>query len=234
MSNKGIGPVLSAGLLAHIDLRIAVTAGCIWRYAGMDPTSKWLGGERAGELISGTKDVEEMLDILSTALNIKKENLRNRVLVRDKPLNRENIKRAASLRPWNASFKVLCWKIGESFVKVKGYDDAYYGHIYEERKAYEIAKNEKGEYADFAAEQLRTKSYGKTTEAYKHYIEGRLPPGHIHARCKRYAVKIFLSHFHQVGYELILNKPAPVPWVIEHGGHVHRMSVPNFISKFNQ
>lgn len=34
----GIGPVLSAGLLAHIDIRRAPTVGHIWRFAGLGPT----------------------------------------------------------------------------------------------------------------------------------------------------------------------------------------------------
>ncbi len=42
----GIGPVIAAGLLAHIDIEKAPTAGHIWRYAGLDPTSKWGKGEK--------------------------------------------------------------------------------------------------------------------------------------------------------------------------------------------
>jgi hypothetical protein len=37
----GIGPVISAGLLAHIDIHKAPTAGHIWRFAGLDPTVRW-------------------------------------------------------------------------------------------------------------------------------------------------------------------------------------------------
>lgn len=37
----GIGPVISAGLLAHVDIDQAPTVGHIWRFAGLDPTSKW-------------------------------------------------------------------------------------------------------------------------------------------------------------------------------------------------
>jgi hypothetical protein len=40
-SIHGIGPVLSAGLLAHIDIEKAPTVGHIWRYAGLDPTVTW-------------------------------------------------------------------------------------------------------------------------------------------------------------------------------------------------
>lgn len=42
----GIGPVIAAGLLAHIDITKAPTVGHIWRFAGLDPTSKWNKGEK--------------------------------------------------------------------------------------------------------------------------------------------------------------------------------------------
>jgi hypothetical protein len=37
----GIGPVISAGMMAHIDIEKARTVGSIWRFAGQDPTVKW-------------------------------------------------------------------------------------------------------------------------------------------------------------------------------------------------
>lgn len=46
MSIVGIGPVITAGLLAHIDIRKAPTVGHIWRYAGLDPSVKWGKGEK--------------------------------------------------------------------------------------------------------------------------------------------------------------------------------------------
>jgi hypothetical protein len=42
----GIGPVISAGLLANIDISRAPTAGHIWRFAGLDPTCKWAKGQK--------------------------------------------------------------------------------------------------------------------------------------------------------------------------------------------
>jgi hypothetical protein len=41
MSITGIGPVIAAGLIAHIDIKKCQTAGAIWRYAGLDPSVKW-------------------------------------------------------------------------------------------------------------------------------------------------------------------------------------------------
>lgn len=46
LSQFGIGPVIAAGFLAHIDISKAPTAGHIWRYAGLDPTVVWKKGEK--------------------------------------------------------------------------------------------------------------------------------------------------------------------------------------------
>jgi hypothetical protein len=42
----GIGPVIAAGLLAHIDIGKAPTVGHIWRFAGLDPTLVWGKGQK--------------------------------------------------------------------------------------------------------------------------------------------------------------------------------------------
>jgi hypothetical protein len=42
----GIGPVIAAGLLCHIDIKLAPTVGHIWRFAGLDPTVKWDKGKK--------------------------------------------------------------------------------------------------------------------------------------------------------------------------------------------
>lgn len=42
----GVGPVIAAGLLAHIDIEKAPTAGHIWSFAGLDPTRKWEKGQK--------------------------------------------------------------------------------------------------------------------------------------------------------------------------------------------
>ena len=42
----GIGPILAAGLMAHIDPRKSYTSGQLWRFAGLDPTSEWGKGQK--------------------------------------------------------------------------------------------------------------------------------------------------------------------------------------------
>lgn len=196
LSIVGIGPVITAGLINHIDVTKCacvvyremkeppphdcpglLTVGHIWRFAGLDPNCSWEKGQK---------------------------------------------------RPWNASLKTLCWKIGESFVKFSNHPDDIYGKIYVQRKALEVERNENNAFAEQAAAQLKRKNFKKTTEAYKNYIIGKLPPAHIHARAKRYAVKIFLAHFHEVAFELQFGKKPPMPYVIEHLGHVDKLTVPNW------
>lgn len=170
----GIGPVISAGLLAHIDITKAPTVGHIWRFAGIDPTQKWEKGQR---------------------------------------------------RPWNATLKTLCWKAGQSFMKLSGRDDCYYGQIYKQRKAYEIERNERGDNKEIADEII--KKIGKTTEAYKSLIVGKLPPGQIDARSRRYAVKLFLSHMHGAWYEKHYDEKPPLPYPIAILGHAHMIHRPH-------
>lgn len=40
----GIGPVIAAGYLAHIDIEKAPSVGHIWAFAGLDPNRKWEKG----------------------------------------------------------------------------------------------------------------------------------------------------------------------------------------------
>lgn len=194
----GIGPVLSAGFLAHIEMdpwicanrhklkvacrpqhpcagelckRIPLRAvGSVWRFSGQDPTSVWEKGKK---------------------------------------------------RPWNARLKVLCWKTGESFVKNQNRKNDVYGKLFVQKKAEEQAKNEAGEFAEQAKAVLLRKKIGKDTEAYKAYSVGKLPPAHIHARARRWTIKIFLYHWFAEAYRRRWNKEAPMPYVIEHLGHTH-------------
>lgn len=178
-SIDGIGPIIAAGLMAHIDITKAPTAGHIWAFAGLDPTREWKKGEK---------------------------------------------------RPWNAKLKTLCWKIGESFVKVSGKETAFYGHIYRERKELETRMNEEFAFKEQAEAKLKKYNIGKTTDAYKAYSIGKLPPAHIHARAKRYAVKLFLAHYHEIAYINHFKVAPPAPYPIAILGHAHKIDPPNAMS----
>ena len=130
-------------------------------------------------------------------------------------------------RPWNARLKSICWFAGESFVKNKFRENCLYGHLYDKRREYEEAKNEAGQYSDQAEHILATRNFKKDTKAKTFYSEGKLPPGHIHARCKRYAVKIFISHFFEVGYRLHNDgAEPPKPFSLAEMGLTKKIEVP--------
>lgn len=46
LSLHGVGPVIAAGMLAHLDIERAPTAGHFWRFSGLDPTCEWKKGEK--------------------------------------------------------------------------------------------------------------------------------------------------------------------------------------------
>lgn len=167
-ANKGVGPVIAAGIISRIDIHKAEHPSSIWRYAGLAPGQK----RKKGQLVD-----------------------------------------------WNPDLKRICWLLGESFVKVSGYNDAVYAKLYLSHKAKEQAQNENGHYTALAAEILATKNFDKTSDAYKAYSSGKLPPAHLHARAKRYAVKRFLSDLY-AQWRAMEGLPVSVPWALsEYGGH---------------
>ena len=177
----GIGPIISAGLSAHIDIEKAPTAGHIFRFAGLVDGIVWNKGEK---------------------------------------------------RPWNADLKCLTWKIGQSFMKVRGVSDrTFYGMVYERRKAMEQTRNAAGEFKTQAEKALTAKSYKRVTVAKTEYEAGKLPPGHIDARARRYAVKLFLSHWWEIAYEQHHGREAPSPYAIGVLGHGHYIS-PEFVIRY--
>lgn len=175
-SITGIGPVISAGFLAHIDIEKSPTVGHMWRFAGLDPTVQWLPKQK---------------------------------------------------RPWNAQLKTLCWKAGQSFMKLNNNPNCLYGILYKERKVYEVNRNEAGGNAARAAQILTEKNFGKDTEAYGHLMAGHLPPAQIDARARRWAVKMYLSHMQTVWWWDKYNVPPPVPYVIGIMGHIDYIEPPN-------
>ena len=242
-SITGIGPVLTAGLLAHIDISRSKHAGALWRYAGLDPTIEWLGKDKADKLVRGVMGKATIVDnshiiAIASSTNRLPENIRRLAIQQhgDKELtkkdgdlgfSRDDLIKTVSRQPWNARLKVLTWKVGESFVKVQNREGGeFYGDLYIQRKDSEEMKNAAGEFKEQAL--AAAKRVSKSSDAYKHYSKGFLSPGHIHSRAKRWVTKIFLCHYFEVGYEIMHGKPPDRPWVIVHGDHSDYIKPPNW------
>jgi hypothetical protein len=170
----GIGPILAAGLAAHIDPEKAQSVSAVWKFAGLAP-----GFDR---------------------------------------------KQKGVKLPYCGRLKTLCWKIGESFVKVSGKDGATYGKLYAQFKSDEVSRNENGLYAIAAARELSTKKITekKTKETLQ---SGKLIDAHLHSRAKRRTVKIFLSHYWVKGREArgLDVRPPYAMTVLGHDGMIEAM-----------
>lgn len=248
---KGIGPVLAAGLLAHIDITKAPTTGRIWRYAGLDPTAIW---PSAADSAKWVKDNGLNIELAARTFGRNPENLRRLATTDSKgkevKLTATTLAKALSRRPWNTTLKTTCWKIGQSFRYLSSDQECFYGQIYRQRKLQEIDRNDCGDNAQAAAKALPR--IGSSTEAYK-WLSGcypagttrelleipsaqrlawlkkrelepgkgvqMLPPDQLDARARRYAVKLFLSHFHDEYYRRHYGKEPPFPYAISVLGH---------------
>ena len=191
----GIGPVISAGLLAELDIRVARTVGQFWSFAGLNPDKTWDKGAK-------------------------------------RPWN-------ARLKT------LAAFKLGECFVKTVNSPNSYYGKLYRERKTSETAQNLQGKFSQQAQNELDRKKFDKQTDAYlwlsgcltqaaAEQVLGRnvvgaarslagapgsgiqmLPPAHTHARARRYAVKIFLSHLHNVMWRDYFGTEPLKPFILQ-------------------
>lgn len=223
----GIGPVIAAGLMAHIDIRRCRAASGIWRLGGLDPSVKWIGRTQGDAVIADVvgdskRILIEHIEEISRRTNLGFEMLeRFTRLYGEGKLTRTALSRAVSRRPWSADFKVLCWKIGDSFMKQSGNPKCKYGQFYAMRKQLEIQRNERGEFKDQAAGYLKEKRYAKATESFKAYDKGRLPDMQITRRAARYATKLFLAHWFDEAWRDAFATEPPKPYAIQHLGHVH-------------
>lgn len=218
----GIGPVLSAALLAIIDIRLCPTVGHIWSFGGQDPKLRWLGKDKARQIVSDVVGEGRLtvghLPGIATAAGRKLDTLMQK-FAGDK-LNRKDLIAYLSKRPWNARLKTTCWKIAKSFVYVSNHPKDIYGKHYAKQKAIYKQKNDAGGFADRAKRILEEKRFDKSTDTYAALISGKLSDGHIDAMAMRWTVKLFLSHWHDHAYRSHFGNPPPNPYPMAHLGHV--------------
>lgn len=237
--NRGIGPVLAAGLMAHIDITRAPTVGHLWRFAGLDPTVEWLGTERGEEVVKeacGTRGwgsravTEDELALVANVVNRRMENIRNLAQDDAGKITPKSLAAAVAKRPYSANLKTLCWKIGESFKNFHKRDDCFYGHLYALRRDQERQWNLDGRFKEQAELKMSTPKGrpGPNTEAYKWYTDGKLPPSRIILRAQRWAVKIFLSHWQYVEYLDRYGVEPAKPYVLTLPGHDTAIAIPHW------
>ncbi len=227
----GIGPVLSAGLLAHLGARpIPPTVGHWWRYAGLDPTQQWLGQDQLKRLYDETPgdDLEMRVRAMAHTVGRDPETVLRDATTNFKTGEVSKLTKTKALKslariPFNRPLKTLCWKVGDQMVKLGNKEDAFYAKFYRDRKAQEIARNERGDRANLAAKTLREKPNHAQADIYK---QGKLPDGRIDLMARRATVKLFLSHLHELWYEKQNGQKPPHPFSTTIKGHAHYIKPP--------
>ena len=201
----GIGPVISAGILAHIDINKAPTAGHIMSYAGLVEGRTWEKGQK--------RPWNAGLKTLFYKVGESFVKFSNRPECKYGKLWRERkeheIERNVSGELADQATRALAAKNFGTATDAR----AWYGGCFTAEHGREI----------FAADAAtRLELFAKHKGAPGSGLP-MLPPAHIHARARRWAVKIFISNLHEVWFELATGRKAPVPYAMAHLNHAHKI-----------
>jgi hypothetical protein len=266
----GIGPVITAGLISHLDITRSTTAGHFLRFCGLDPTLVWEKGQKRPysafmKTLTAFKAGESFVKFQN-----HKNDTYGKLFVERKA--KEMTRSVHGQSADDAAMKLAKFKIGED---TEAY--AWYAGCLTEASAKTIlydtppekrlglALKLKGEPCltktdidlireDMGNESVKVRSCGDNRQDIKaiknQYRVSRLklalelakkngdgvpmlPPAQIHARARRYAITIFLSHLHHVMYVDYFGREPPIPYVFQHGDHLgnahsHYIPPPNW------
>ena len=120
--------------------------------------------------------------------------------------------------PYNPDLKKCLYNVGDCFVK-NANRGSLYGRIYQERLVHEQMLNEQCAYKDQAERLLAEKNYDQKKDTYKWLAQGKLSPGHLCMRARRYAEKLFVSHVWEAMYYIEKGQEPPFHYTIAHQGH---------------
>lgn len=218
MQIKGIGPVISSYLWAHLNLDECPTVGAFYSYAGLnDNNNPWLGTESARLIVKEaygslgydkkhkadarvyayiSAETKRRIDIIKRGVATAKEASKKKKLS-----DYDALIKYLAKPPYNVALKEMCcFKIPRLGFLLNSRRGSLYGELYIERKALEEQNNNRLQYADQAAVVLeRRKKYLKK-EDIKTLESGKLLDSHLTTRALRRSVKIFLSHFWECAY----------------------------------
>jgi len=205
-----IGPLVGAGLNAFIDPEKGTTASQVWRYAGFDPSCKWWWNEaevqtvlKSAKLQFGEPDLEETVRWIAKEINVGYHSFLKRCYIPSDPnITWRSLRYGIKRLPWNRKLKLICYHLGMVFLRNRDNKDHFYGQAYDYRKKFEEARNEKGYYKNMAREKLKARyaTIDREGSPYLAFIEDKIPPHHVDKIARRWVIKLFLEHFHQVSF----------------------------------
>ncbi len=200
------------------------TVGQIWRFAGMDPTSHWEKGTKrpwnaklkvlcwkAGE--SFYKVQNNPKDVYGHLIAQRKELETSRNYAGEFSDQARAILAAKNFSKDTESYQWYSGCLTLESAKLLRHDLAQLEPIDANLKG-DAKKKAKREF-DKKRRAIFAQYCGKPGSGVP-----MLPPAHIHARACRWGVKIFLYHWFAEAFRRKWNKEPPMPYVIEHLGHV--------------
>lgn len=240
LRNNGIGPALCCALLGNLDITKAPHAGNFISYCGLNDNNRpRITSDQAANIMAEIGQGEKILTMEQVMkiseltkwpmrvfdhINEKGNSAAIYQETKDGPIitgyDSKAVRNIIVRPPYSKKAKVICYKVGHQFQFLMNRPNSLYGRLIRDRRIYETAKNDAGDYADQAARILDTYNYKKGTNAWKAYTAGKLPLAHLIQRCNRYATKIFISNLHaQMMYVETGGETPELPWIIAFGGH---------------
>jgi hypothetical protein len=214
-SVTGIGAVIAAGLLAHIDIERAPTVGHIWNLAGMSPDIRWEKGQKR----PWNAELKRIVWHAGKSF-MKFQNHPNDFygrLYRERK-NGEISRNLAGLYADQAAAALQRFRFG---------DDKLARLWYEGCLTPEAAKDVLALQSLAAREAAVRRLAGLPGSGV-----AMLPPSHIEARAIRWVGKLFLAHWHQVAFETFYRRAVPKPFVLAYLDHVDFIPPPNYDSPY--
>ncbi len=209
-SITGIGPVIAAGLSAHIDITKAPTAGHIWSYAGIYPGVVWAKGEKR-PWNAALKGLTWKIGQSFIKVSGNSKDVYGQVYLQRRTLETQN--NFDGKYSDQAVKKLQDFKIGKD---TEAYQ--WYAGCLKPADARLISYTEPEKRGALFKSMIGEPGSGLPM----------LPPAHILARAQRYAAKLFLAHYHEVAYTLHYKVAPPNPYPIAILGHAHKIEPPNF------
>lgn len=208
MSICGIGPVIAAGLLAHLDIRGKQYPSSFWRFAGLDPTAIWMKGQKR-PWNAALKRLMWLAGESFVKVQANKNDFYGKILV------------ARKQTEWEQNLQGKFAEQATNAITVKKYDKSTTAYLF---YSGQISPS-------FVKELLETE--GSIPQGIKATTIGdekpMLPPAHIHARARRVVQKLFVSHIHQVMHEDYYGVTPPKPYAFDHmEGHHDFIEPPNW------
>ena len=212
IAQYGIGPVISAGLIAHIDILKAPHVGHIWAFAGLT-NERWNKAEKR----PWNAKLKRLCFIIGDCMwkfHNQPDCYYGRLMAKRKLLECERNERGDYA---DQAKKAL---------QEKDYGDDTVAKPFMEGR-YLPVRFQAGTEPKTCGLSL-AKSNGIVVQSMTgHFFAEQengiqmLSPAHVHARAIRWTAKLFLSHWHHVQFRVTFGKEPPLPWIFEHGDEKH-------------